>query len=948
MKPALREDGPRTYEFGPFRLVPERRLLTYERRPADMSPKAFELLVILVEGAGHVISKNDLMKRLWPDTFVEENNLAQAVSNLRQALADDSDSPQYVKTIPRRGYIFIHPVHEVSEGNLAGPREVIPAATPIPAVAAGSLGDRRRRLVSIALSLLCAVALIYFLAIWYPHSRPAAKKADSPASVLAHVVSRRSVAVVGIRNASARPSDAWLSTALAEMLTTELADGSKLRVLSQENVARLKADLAISDMKPLSNEQLSRIHTALGADLVVSGTYVLMGDKPDLMRVDLRVQEPVSGEDIASIAESGRPTDLFEIVSHAGARLREKLQLQEASRDEAENVKASMPSSPAAARLYAQGLVSMRSFDVLAARDLFEKTIGTEPQFALGHSRLAAAWSQLGYDDRAKEEAKKAFDLSGSLSQEERLWVEGNYREMAKEWDLAIEIYRRLWSFHPDEPEFGMQLASAQTSANRPQDAIATIDDLQRSSLAAGDRARVDLAEAVACDDDQSRQLRAAKKAAAEGDSQDARLLVARARLLESYAYGDSGGGKQALDTAADAQRLFAAIGDKLGYARAIIYEANVLRSAGQGNFAKRKQLYEEALAVCQSIGNKRCEAGALNNLAGVLEDWGDLPGAKKRYEGALAVRQAINDKKGVALALNNIGTVLQVEGDLDGAKKEYEQAFTIYRSIGAKPEQGMTLGNIAEVIALRGDLNQAKNTMRESLRIWQELGTMSTSAADEQTEMGNLLFLAGDLDGAERLYEKSISMAASLGAPNTSTAARIGLARIWTEKGRMAEAEKAVRECREMFRREKQIEAEALAETLLLRILLRGGRPQEARTEAERASGLLFHTGGTAENFSLAIMFAEVQAATGDVAGATKNLRQILFATSRLGLVEYSLQTRLTMGEIEMKSGRPNGRAALKDLYAESRQRGFGMIAQQAERDLKFDPTPHTSAPSH
>jgi DNA-binding winged helix-turn-helix (wHTH) protein/tetratricopeptide (TPR) repeat protein len=946
MKSALREAGLLTYQFGPFRLVPERLLLTNEGRPVDVGPKALELLVILVERAGQLVNKNELMTRLWPDTFVEDNNLAQAVSTLRQALASDSDSPEYVKTIPRRGYMFAYPVREIRDSNLGGPKEVVPPALTSVPVHPGEPRDRRWRFISSVLSLVCAAALVYSFSIWRAHNRPLARKADSSAS--APLRPRRSVAVVGIRNASVRPRDAWLSTAFAEMLTTELADGGKLRVLSQENVARLKADLAISDARTLNNEQLSRIHTTLGADLVVSGTYFVLGQEKNSMRLDLRVQDPMSGEVVASIAESGRPTDLFEIVSRAGAKLRDKLQLPAASPNEADNVKALMPSSPAAARFYTQGVVRLRSFDVLAARDLLEKAVATEPQFPLGHSRLARAWSQLGYDERAKQEAKKAFDLSGGLSQEQRLWVEGNYREMAKEWDLAIEIYRRLWAFYPDDPEYGLQLASVQTSADRQQAALATIGNLRRLDLSAGDSARIDLAEAMASDGgDPRRELEAATRAKAEGVSQNARWLVARASLLKSYAYGDSGDGKGALDAAADAQRLSVAIGDKVGYARAVIYEANVLRSGGRGNFAKRKQLYAEALEVCQSIGNKRCEAGALNNLAGVLEDWGDLSGAKKRYEESLAVRRAINDKNGMAVALNNMGTVLQLQWDLAGAEKAYEQALTIYRGIGAKPGEGMALGNIAEILELQGNLGQAKNTMRESLRVWQEVGVKDMYGADAQTGMGDLLFLTGDLDGAERLYEESISIAAKLGAPNISAETRVRLAGVWIEKKRLVEAEKAVRECREIFQRENQTEEEALAETFLLRILLRSGRLQEARIEAGGAAGLVFHTGGTAENFSLAIMLAEVQAAAGDVAGATKSLHNVLDATAKLGLVEYVLQARLTLGEIQLKSGKPNARVALENLYRESLSIGFGMIAQEAERDLHGSPDLHASTPS-
>jgi Tol biopolymer transport system component/DNA-binding winged helix-turn-helix (wHTH) protein len=98
-------------EFGPFRIDPEQRLLLRDQQPILLSPKTFELLLVLVRHSGRVVLKDDLMKTLWPDTFVEESNLGQHIFQLRRALADKSrDSSQYIVTVPGRGYRFAHPV----------------------------------------------------------------------------------------------------------------------------------------------------------------------------------------------------------------------------------------------------------------------------------------------------------------------------------------------------------------------------------------------------------------------------------------------------------------------------------------------------------------------------------------------------------------------------------------------------------------------------------------------------------------------------------------------------------------------------------------------------------------------------------------------------------------------------------------------------------------------
>src|SRR5215831_7348801 len=100
------------YEFGPFRLDATERLLLRDEQHIPLTPKAFETLLVLVEHGGHVIDKDELMKKVWPNTFVEEVNLAKNVSSLRKILGAEQ-SEHYIETIPKRGYRFVAGVREV-------------------------------------------------------------------------------------------------------------------------------------------------------------------------------------------------------------------------------------------------------------------------------------------------------------------------------------------------------------------------------------------------------------------------------------------------------------------------------------------------------------------------------------------------------------------------------------------------------------------------------------------------------------------------------------------------------------------------------------------------------------------------------------------------------------------------------------------------------------------
>ncbi len=102
------------YAFGPFRLDAEKRVLVRDGKPVSLAPKTVETLLVLVESAGHLLEKDDLIKRIWPDAFVEEGNLNKNISFLRKVLGEWDGGREYIETIPKRGYRFVAPVSEVT------------------------------------------------------------------------------------------------------------------------------------------------------------------------------------------------------------------------------------------------------------------------------------------------------------------------------------------------------------------------------------------------------------------------------------------------------------------------------------------------------------------------------------------------------------------------------------------------------------------------------------------------------------------------------------------------------------------------------------------------------------------------------------------------------------------------------------------------------------------
>ena len=137
---------------------------------------------------------------------------------------------------------------------------------------------------------------------------------------------RRSVAVLGFKNLAGKPDEAWLSTAISEMLTTNLAAGEELRLVPGETIAQMKNNLSLAEAESYAQETLDKIRRQTSADDVVIGSYLALGSATEgKVTLDLKLQEAQAGETIVAFSEEGKEAELMDLVSRAGARLREKL-----------------------------------------------------------------------------------------------------------------------------------------------------------------------------------------------------------------------------------------------------------------------------------------------------------------------------------------------------------------------------------------------------------------------------------------------------------------------------------------------------------------------------------------------------------------------------------------------------------------------------------------------
>ncbi len=795
----------------------------------------------------------------------------------------------------------------------------------------------------------------------------------APVSPSGPVRARPSVAVLAFKNVSGRPEEAWLSTWLPDMLTTELAAGEQVRTIPEENVAEMVINLSLPEKDSYGQETLRKIHSNLDADKVVVGSYGPLGR--DQIRLDLWLQDAVRGETLAAFSEKGSKDDLDDLISRAGVKLRAKLGVVSVSEDAIAAAKAMLPSNPDAARLYAEGLTKLRSFDNVAACDLLQRAIAAAPNFALAHSALARAWKGLGYDVKAQEEAKKAFDLSTTLGREERLSVEGQYREMAFEWDKVVEIYRTLFQFFPDNLNYGLLLANAETRGGKGKDAIATVESLRKLPPPAGEDAQIDLAGANASHSlgdfkqAESFAIKAAEKARATG----ARLVVARALYLQSSASENLGQAKDATTASDEARAIYAAAGDRIGVASTLEVKGEVLEA--QSDLSGAIASYNQELAIAREVGDKRAEASALNNLASLLDQQGDSAGAKKMYAQALATFHEIGDKNNSATTLLNMGTVLQDDGDLAGAKSAYEHALSIFREVNDKNGIALVLSNLATDLDALADFPSAKKLLEQALAIDMEDGRrapsgdklidlgdllqdqgdlrgsakryhdgldLSRSTGDKSMAayalfgLGNLAVTSADFAGAKQYFDEALALRNELGERSNIGATRIAIARAAMEEGHIDQAVASLRELRATAQKGKEGDNEVVVASLLASALLAQGKVADAQHELDRISATAQKTQALSARLDFALARGRVAAGSGNASSALSILNSVLAMSRKTGFIKYELESELALNELAWKSTHSlASREKLMKLEADANGRGFHLVALQAASAL-------------
>jgi TolB-like protein/DNA-binding winged helix-turn-helix (wHTH) protein/Tfp pilus assembly protein PilF len=415
----------RQVRFDPFRFDPETGRLWAGEQELRLTPKSAAVLTLLVAHAGETVTKENLFSSVWPDTAVSDDALTTCVAELRRALEDDAKQPRFIETRHRRGYRFaapLSPVEEVAAPTLDQSASAV-ATVPAPALAA-TPGQRRAKWILGA----AAGALVVLLIAVVPAFR---RSASSRVPI-------RSLAVLPLANLTGDPAQEYFSDGMTDVLITNLASLSALRVISRQSVMRYKG----------SAKPLPEIARELGVEGVVQGSVVRSGGR---VRVTAQLVHAPTDRHLWARTYERRMEDVLALQGELSRAIAEEVRLTVGAK-ERQRLTPERTVKPEAYDAYLLGrhhwnLRTEQSLD--KALSYFQAAIAADPDFALAHAGLAITYAPrlvIGYVPpgrglaEQKTAALRALELDPGLG--EARAALGSVRTQEWDWQAAETEFR--------------------------------------------------------------------------------------------------------------------------------------------------------------------------------------------------------------------------------------------------------------------------------------------------------------------------------------------------------------------------------------------------------------------------------------------------------------------------------------------------------------------------
>jgi len=408
------------YEFGPFRVDPDKELLLRQDETVPLAPKAFQILLILIRHSKEVVTKDDLLKAVWPDTFVEEANLSRNIFLLRKALGETPQEHQYIITVPGRGYRWAEDVQLVPEQELS----VVAASHAKVQVEIKETSKWQWVTLTGALIVLITIGLFRLLL--------------KPTPLLTE---KDTVVLADFANSTGEPV---FDGTLRQGLSVQLEESPFLGLVSEERIQQTLRLMNRPSDAQLTPEVAREVCERTGGTAVLEGSVASIGRQYVL---GLRAKDCRTGDVLdEEQGQARRKEDVLHALDQIATKFRRRIgeSLTSVQNYDTPLAEAATPSLEAL-KAYSKGWQLVYS-NQPGAIPFFTKAIEIDPEFAMAHAALGLMYGHTGESGLASEHTAKAYALRDHASERERYFIAAYYQGRATGNQEKAEQICQAWS----------------------------------------------------------------------------------------------------------------------------------------------------------------------------------------------------------------------------------------------------------------------------------------------------------------------------------------------------------------------------------------------------------------------------------------------------------------------------------------------------------------------
>lgn len=451
--PAAESQRGELYEFGPFRIDPEKQVLLRDGELVALTPKAFQLLLVLVRRSNQLVSKDELMKAVWPDTFVEETNLTRNIFTLRKALGE-TELDRYIVTVPGQGYRLAAAAHPVAE-----PEARIVGAEHAKVQVRIEETRNWKWPAVVALLLLALGAVTWRVVV---HRAPVLGEKDT-------------VVLADFTNTTGDPV---FDDTLRQGMAVELEQSPFLSLVSEERIRHTLSLMGAHEDARLTPELARQVCERLGSTAVVDGSITRMGSQYvlGLHAVGCSTGDTLDDEQVQVDRREAILGGLTRIAGRFRSRAGESLAtIRQHATPLAEATTPSLEALKAYSAAWKVAFSSPQN-----AILLLHRAIQIDPNFAMAYAFQRRLYADIQEPVLSQQSLSRAYALRSRASDRERFFIEMNYEgevtgniEKTREiCDLSAQTYPRDWLPHAELTWIDQQLGKYDDSAAEAEKAI--------------------------------------------------------------------------------------------------------------------------------------------------------------------------------------------------------------------------------------------------------------------------------------------------------------------------------------------------------------------------------------------------------------------------------------------------------------------------------------------